>query len=246
MSTTTRYAHGFQPVHRNPNQLSPAAPNDPPQIPLDDLLALIPTTPLAKKAYEHVKDQLGCQIHNHSHRAFLHAAAIQKGQFPDWDWDAESLYIATLFHDLGATEANLRSTKMSFELHGAVLAREFLLSTPEGQAQTDLAVNRHTNFVDSMISANGQLIQFGTLFDNVGEHPSWIHPATVEAIAAQYPRKGWTSCFHDTMKREIELKPWSHTTIYDFTADEQGKTDWDRILGNAVAKPIEEKEAAKQ
>ncbi|GAA5942081.1 hypothetical protein JCM1841_003747 [Sporobolomyces salmonicolor] len=138
---------------------------------------------------------------------------------------------------------------MSFELHGAVLAREFLLSTPEGKAQTGLvdsvceAVNRHTNFVDSKISVNGQLIQFGTLFDNVGEHPSWIHPLTVEAIAAQYPRKGWTSCFHDTMKREIELKPWSHTTIYDFTADEQGKTDWDRILGNAVAKPIEETEA---
>lgn len=45
--------------------------------------------------------------------------------------------------------------------------------------------------------------------DNIAQYRSWVHPQTVAEICKAYSRDAWAGCFHDTMKREIELKPWS-------------------------------------
>ena len=37
----------------------------------------------------------------------LAAAAVAKVQFPEMQWDPESLYLASLFHDLGCTAENI-------------------------------------------------------------------------------------------------------------------------------------------
>lgn len=36
--------------------------------------------------------------------------------------------------------------------------------------------------------------------------------ATIESVVEAYPRKGWSSCFAKTIRKEIGLKPWAHST----------------------------------
>ncbi|KAL8276102.1 hypothetical protein RQP46_011484 [Phenoliferia psychrophenolica] len=240
--------HGFNPVDRNPALLKPAHAGVAPAIALKDLVSTIPDTPLIQRSIVHLKPILSEPIWNHSHRAYLSAVAIAKVNFPEWSWNPESFYLTCLFHDLGAMPASIRATKISFEFHGAFLARQFLLPDPANASQDlrDLAdsvteaICRHTNFIEGKITTQGQMIQLGTLFDNVGANPTWIAPATATEIVKAYPRHGWTACFGNAMKDEVVNKPWSHTTFFD------SEGIWSKVDGNPVAKPFEDAEAAQQ
>jgi len=174
----------------------------------------------------------------------MKGVSIASVQFPDWHWDAESFYLACIFHDLGATPENLAATKLSFEWHGAFLARQFLLPSPGTATQDEKdiadavaeAICRHTNFIEGMITTHGQMIQLGTLFDNAGTTPTWINPETARAIVKAYPRYEWTSCFGHAMKEEVRLKPWSHTTFFDVEGI------WDKVASNPIAAVFEAEE----
>ena len=48
--------------------------------------------------------------------------------------------------------------------------------------------------------------------DNMGGHADLVHKATIEDVVKHYPRKGWSSCFSATIRKENSLKPWAHTT----------------------------------
>ncbi|GAA5837700.1 hypothetical protein JCM11251_002299 [Rhodosporidiobolus azoricus] len=187
--------------------------------------SLIPTLEVCVKAAEHVKEKLGEKLWNHSHRAFLFA-----------------------------TETELTATKTSFEFHSAVLAREYLLSLAlddGSRVVRDLvdsvceAVWRHTNFIDSQITVTGQCNQLGTLFDNAFANSSWIHPVTVANVVELFPRNDWVECFHNAMKKEIELKPWSHTTAFDYAAVD-GTAICDVFLRDDLAKTLENEEKKEQ
>ncbi|GAA5869263.1 hypothetical protein JCM8547_005180 [Rhodosporidiobolus lusitaniae] len=255
------YAYGLLPVPRSPSLLNPAHPSSPRALTRSELLALVPTTELCQKAEGYVKDKLGDAMWYHSRRAFLFGAAVALVQFPSWTssspgWE-EALYLACLFHDLGATEKGVAATKTSFEFHSAVLARSFLLShspasTSGGEKEgknsnhRDLvdsvseAIWRHTDFVSSQITMAGQLLQLGTLYDNLHSNPSWVHPSTVRTIANMYAREGWAGCFEEAMKREVERKPWSHTTAFDYPL-EDGGTVWEKLREDRLGKAVKGK-----
>lgn len=174
--------------------------------------------------------------------------AIALGLFRDWNFDPESFYLACLFHDLGATPKNLGKTKMSFEFYSAFLARDFILSTAVAPSSelADLAdsvaeaIARHTDLnVGGRITTHGQMIQLGTLFDNVGLKQEWIHEDTAREIVKAYPRIGWTRCFGEAMRAEVDAKPWAHTTFFD----EDGI--WDKVVRNPVGKKFEDKETGR-
>ena len=45
-----------------------------------------------------------------------------------------------------------------------------------------------------------------------------VHKKTIESVVEAYPRNKWTSCFADTIRKELELKPWAHSShIEGFT-----------------------------
>lgn len=62
------------------------------------------------------------------------------------------------------------------------------------------------------LSFLGQLIQLGTLYDNISDRPELVHAQTRDAIVAKFPRLGWSKCFSSAMTQEVTLKPWAHTT----------------------------------
>jgi cyanamide hydratase len=55
--------------------------------------------------------------------------------------------------------------------------------------------------------------------DNAGLNPQLVHKDTIESVTKAFPRNKWTSCFAATIRKEIELKPWAHSTHIDGFAE---------------------------
>ena len=69
--------------------------------------------------------------------------------------------------------------------------------------------------------------------DNIGQNADLVHRATIEDVVGHYPRKGWSGCFAATLRKEIELKPWAHTTAL-------GEEDFPNgVLGNELMAPYD-------
>lgn len=143
---------------------------------------------------------------------------ILKHQFP-----AEASVVSTstwalacLLHDIGTTPDNLRSTLLSFEWFGGILALDLLKSHGSPQAQREAvaeAIIRHQDIGKvGQITFLGQLIQLATIYDNVGKRPELVHQKTRDEVVAKFPRLQWSSCFAKTLRQEIGLKPWAHST----------------------------------
>jgi len=63
----------------------------------------------------------------------------------------------------------------------------------------------------------------------MGHHKELVHPDTIKAVVDKYPREGWSGCFSKTIREEIELKPWAHSTAIEGFAD--------MVEGNEVMRP---------
>ncbi|KAK1834196.1 hypothetical protein QBC39DRAFT_380100 [Podospora conica] len=153
-----------------------------------------------------------------------------------------TLALTSLLHDIGTAPSFLSTTQLSFEFAGALVARDLLLhphppsphqNTPSPstnpppppqsddtplatQSQTEAvleAIIRHQDIGDKgTITFLGQLIQLATLYDNVGGNPGLIHEVTKVDVNRAFPRGGWSGCFAATVRDEMRLKPWAHST----------------------------------
>src|SRR4051812_50212077 len=96
---------------------------------------VIPDSLLAKDATEIVRDYSTDLLFNHSIRVYLFAA--EQGRERKLRFDAELLYVAAAFHDLGLIK-RFSSPDERFEVDGANAARQFLNvhNIAEDQAQT--------------------------------------------------------------------------------------------------------------
>jgi len=177
-----------------------------------------PQSGLVKKVMEYVKKELPEETFNHSMRVYYYGLAILNHSFPHFPPSIYETYLLTsLLHDIGTTDKNLHATLLSFEFYGGFLSLNLLkdeFGAPKEQAESVCeAVIRHQDLgTTGKISMLGGLIQLATIFDNMGEHPELVHKSTIEDVVSHFPRKGWSSCFSATIRRENGLKPWAHTT----------------------------------
>ncbi|KAK7409053.1 hypothetical protein QQX98_008757 [Neonectria punicea] len=191
--------------------------------------------PLVAKVQQYAKEQLPIQTFNHSLRAYYYATAIIKQQFPQYaeTISPSTVALAFLLHDIGTTDKNLHATHLSFEFHGGILALNLLQEHGGTKNQAEAvceAIIRHQDMgTDGTITLLGQLVQLSTLYDNVGEHPhiqnypEILHKDTRDDVNKHFPRNGWCSCFGVAIRKEINLKPWCHTThIPDFDKQVEG------------------------
>jgi len=86
---------------------------------------IIPDSTVANQATELLLEHGTEFIYNHSLRVFLFSSL--NGKRNGLDYDAELLYIASVFHDLGLTK-HYSSVDLRFEVDGANAARDFLKS----------------------------------------------------------------------------------------------------------------------
>lgn len=140
-----------------------------------------------------------------------------------------------MLHDIGTTSTNIKGTLMSFEFYGAKIAYEklFSLGSPTAQAEAVMeAIIRHQDLGETgTITELGQIIQLATVFDNVGMNPDLITKELIESVSGKWKRNGWTGCFASTIREEIGLKPYCHTTAIDNFAE--------KVEGNTLMQPYE-------
>ncbi|KAH6862964.1 hypothetical protein B0T12DRAFT_478323 [Alternaria alternata] len=202
-----------------------------------DITGIWPDNELTNNAREYAKRELPTETYNHSLRVYAYGHQIVTQYLPDWKSSTffETWALTCLFHDIGTTAQNMSSTHMSFDFQGGFIALNKLqeLGAPKIQAESVAeAIIRHQDPGETgTISAMGQLIQVATEFDNMGWQPHLISREVIEAVTRQLPRLSWSTCFSNQIRKEIEQKPWCHSTAIPGFAE--------AVAGNEVMKPYE-------
>ncbi|OQO05112.1 hypothetical protein B0A48_08132 [Cryoendolithus antarcticus] len=149
-------------------------------------------------------------------RVYYFACAITLSHFPSWTNTPETLLLVCLLHDLGTTPANLPSTHLSFEFHGAFLSLNLLMSLSSHTAQAESiaeTIIRHQDLGETgSMTELTAAVHFGTLLDNAGKFVELVDRVTVESVVKAWPREGWTGCFAHVLREEMGRKPWCNST----------------------------------
>ena len=172
---------------------------------------IIPDSLLAKEATDILREHTGDLLFNHSVRVYLFAA--EQGRQRKLRFDAELLYVAAAFHDLGLTK-KFSSQNERFEVDGANAARQFLSTheVPEEQIQTVWeAIALHTTpGITHHMRPEIALLYSGVGLDVLGRGLEQFPSELREQIVAKYPRKHFREAFIKAYFAGFAHK--SHTT----------------------------------
>ncbi|OJD35158.1 cyanamide hydratase [Diplodia corticola] len=224
MSATDK-PYGWRAVPRNPSVALQG--NLKPAIPFSIADIEYPDTELVRQSLARVQKELPTETLNHCFRVYYYGMSITQTHFPHFlsdGWvNAETWLLVCLFHDIGTTQENLRTTHMSFDFWGGIEALQTLLRFGADKSQAESvaeAIIRHQDPGETgTLSCVALLVQISTLFDNAGHHKELVHPDTIKDVVKKYPRNGWSGCFAETIRQEIDLKPWAHSTAIDRFAE---------------------------
>lgn len=156
----------------------------------------IPDSLLAKEATELVREHSTDLLFNHSMRVYLFAA--EQGRQKNSRFDAELLYIAALFHDLGLINA-FSSPDERFEVDGANAARKFLsahdIADDQVQAVWEAIALHTTPGIPKYMRPEVALLNSGVLLDVLGVGFDEFPVAVREQIVSRYPRVNFKEGF---------------------------------------------------
>jgi len=149
----------------------------------------IPDSALGRAITDYVRDNETELLFNHSSRVYLFGALAGKQR--GLTFDAELLYAAAMFHDLGLMHDHA-SHDHRFEVDGAFAARDFLRS--HGIPQSDLdtvwtAIALHTTpgvpeFMHPVIALTTAGVEMDVLGLTYGDYADTVR----EAVVAAFPR----------------------------------------------------------
>ena len=178
----------------------------------------IPDSAMAKQSTELLRAHGSELLYNHTLRVYLFAAL--NGKQKSLKFDAELLYVSTMFHDLGLT-AHYRSDDKRFEVDGANAARDFLqgygLSTQSIQLVWDTIALHTSPGIAEYKEPEVALLNYAAALDVIGKGYDQLSNADREEVVKQFPRndlkKNMINVFFDGFKH----KP--HTTYGSINAD---------------------------
>jgi len=179
----------------------------------------IPDSKLARDVTQFIRDTEDDLLFFHSSRVFLWGALT--GERKKLPFDAELLYVASMFHDLGLT-AGYRDSKLRFEVDGADAARDFLRAYHIAQADIDKvwnAVALHTTpGIPEHMHAEIFLVQAGAGMDVAGRGYEGFTDRQREAVVSVYPRDaGFEHAMIDAFYEGMKARPL--TTFGTFNDD---------------------------
>lgn len=178
----------------------------------------IPDSAIAGQATELLREHGSELLYNHSLRTFLFASL--NGGLNNVKYDAELLYVSTMFHDLGLT-AHYRSEDKRFEVDGADAARDFLRGhgvPPQSMQLVWDAIALHTSpGIAEYKEPEVALLNYGVALDVIGRGYDQLSNNEREEIVKQFPRnelkKNMIMTFFDGFKHK------THTTYGSMNAD---------------------------
>jgi hypothetical protein len=176
---------------------------------------VIPDSLLAKEATGILREYSTDLLFNHSVRVYLFAA--EQGRQQDLRFDAELLYVAAAFHDLGLIK-KFSSQNERFEVDGANAARQFLTAhnVAEEQVQTVWeAIALHTTpGITQHMRPEVALLYSGVGLDVLGKGFDQFSSKLRDEIVARYPRKRFREDFIQEYFRGFAHKPaTTHGTV---------------------------------
>ena len=130
----------------------------------------IPDSRLAREASEFVREMESTLLFEHSTRVYFWGAMA--GRQRGVNFDAELLFAAAMFHDVGLT-SRFNESRLRFEIDGANAARDFLRS--HGVSEDDiqkvwLAIALHTTpGISAHLDSIAALTVEGVMMDLVGD-----------------------------------------------------------------------------
>lgn len=169
----------------------------------------VPDGELAEKATKFAFDAMEESLFNHSLRTFLFGEIIGTDQFPDWHWDSETFYLASIFHDLGLTTERIDSSVLSFEFDGSLEAHQFLMTNGCEKKSADIvfeAIARHTDLYSLGKRTEATLLSVGATLDIAGMHAPLIHEESLKDVVAKYPRLDVCTKGAELLIYEVEKK----------------------------------------
>ena len=169
---------------------------------------VIPDSLLAKEATVILREYSTDLLFNHSVRVYLFAA--EQGRQQQLRFDAELLYVAAAFHDLGLTKKFSSQTER-FEVDGANAARQFLTAHNVPEQQVRLvwaAIALHTTpGITQHMRPEVALLYSGVGLDVLGNGFDEFSAKLREEIVARYPRKRFKEDFIQAYFRGFAHKP---------------------------------------
>ncbi len=169
---------------------------------------VLPDSLLAKEATQILREHSTDLLFNHSVRVYLFAA--EQGRQQELRFDAELLYVAAAFHDLGLIK-KFSSQNERFEVDGANAARQFLTAhnVPEEQVQTVWeAIALHTTpGITQHMRPVVALLYSGVGLDVLGKGFDQFSSKLRDEIVARYPRKRFKQGFIEEYFRGFAHKP---------------------------------------
>jgi hypothetical protein len=168
----------------------------------------IPDSSLAKEATEILSEHSTELLINHSIRVYLFAA--EQGRQQELRFDAELLYVAAAFHDLGLVK-KFSSQNERFEVDGANAARQFLSAHNIAQEQIQTvweAIALHTTpGITQHMRPEMALLYSGVGLDVLGKGFDQFPAELRNEIVARYPRKRYKKQFVEEYFRGFAHKP---------------------------------------
>ncbi|NEA53792.1 HD domain-containing protein [Streptomyces sp. SID13666] len=178
----------------------------------------VPDTKLAAEATELVRDTVGELIYHHSRRVYWFGSL--QGANRGLRFDAELLYVAAMFHDLGLGET-FRGSGRRFEVDSADEARRFLLGhgLPEdGIRRVWTAIALHTTpGIPGFMESEVALLTAGVEYDVLGIGYRDIRDSDRAEITALHPRPDFKRRILEAFTAGIAPKP--ETTFGNVKAD---------------------------
>jgi hypothetical protein len=168
----------------------------------------IPDSRLADEATQLVHDVSTQLLYDHSRRVYLWGAL--QGANRGLRYDAELLYIAAMFHDLGLIDGH-RSEDERFEIDGANEARRFLErhGVPEAAVMTVWeAIALHTTpEIPRYKQPEVALTQAGVELDVLGLGFEDVPAGVRDEVVAAHPRTGFKTGIVDAFADGMGFKP---------------------------------------
>lgn len=215
-----------------PRDTAAATPGDTAAVVTDMAQLVIPESAATARAVEIAAEYSSTALLHHSVRAYLWAAALARQE--QIDFDAELLWVAAMFHDLGLVTA-FDNHHLPFDEAGGHLAKVFAAglgwSAHRRTRLLEIIVRHMWPSVDLSLDPEGHLLERSTGIDISGREIDTLSPQLRHQVLTRWPRAGlaeeFTRCFTDQAAR----KPHSPAA----TALAAGLAD--RLAGNRLDLP---------
>lgn len=185
----------------------------------------LPEGAMAQAATAAARNSEPSLLFRHSMRVFLFASLI--GRRRGLEFDANLLYVAALFHDIGLMDA-YRHSRKRFEVDSANAADAFLSRHQVSQADRDeawRAVALHTTFgIPAEMATLTALLSAGVETDLLGLHFEEISDAERIDVLREFPRgTQFKERIIDTLAQGMASRP--ATTFGTVNADVLDRCD---------------------